>query len=61
MKRFLWWRDVDPDGLARAIRADAEADESLRRAQESAQWARSALAHNGFADALMTIMRGEAS
>lgn len=60
MKRFLWWAHPT-DGLERAKRADAEATERLIEAKATARWAENALKTNGFADALMTIMRGEAT
>lgn len=61
MKRFMWWRHIDPKGLARAKQADAEADERLRESKANARWARSALDHNGFAEALVHIIQGGAS
>lgn len=60
MSLFRKWSH-EPEGLERAKQASADADKSLREAKATAAWARNALDRNGFAEALILIMRGGTS
>lgn len=59
--KFLWRTNYNRENLERAKADDAEASERLAEARATARWAENALRTNGFAEALMTIMRGEAT
>lgn len=63
-----WFRSFfrgDPEALERAKQADVDAgrrleaaEARLEKAQATSRWAKGALQSDGFADALVSIMRG---
>lgn len=54
---FRWWRYIDPEGLARAKQADADADRSLSEAKASSRWAARTLDVNNLTERFYRDLR----